>query len=162
MEKLHKGTKWLFRFEGWIVGIFIAGFITGFLSSVVGFNIILLIVFIVFTVILGEIFSSFIYNNWGYEFTQRELKIQKGVIAKTYKSIPYERIQNVDINRGILARICGYSTLDIQTAGYSGYHYRGRGRVMSEGHIPGVSVEAAEHIRDFIMNKIVGNKEQGV
>lgn len=156
MEKLHKGTKWLFRIEGWIVGGVIAFLLSGFLFTLSGFSAILIVLFIFLIIVFGEIVASLVYNAWGYEFTQRELKIQKGVIIKTYKSIPYERIQNVDIKRGILARIFGYSTLDIQTAGYSGYGRYGRG--LSEGHIPGVSISHAEKIREYIMSRISGRR----
>ena len=107
---------------------------------------------------VGEIYARMAYNRWMYEFTPTELKIEKGIIWKNYKSIPYNRVQNVEIHRGILARIIGFSTLDIQTAGYSGGYHRG-GRYgghmpRAEGHIPAVSPEAAEKIREFLMKKI--------
>ena len=98
------------------------------------------------------------YRNWKYEFTHDSLKIEKGVIIKKYKSIPYERIQNVDITRGILARIAGFSTIDIQTAGYSAYAAKG-GVGQSEGHLPAVSIEGAEQIREFLMKRITHNKQ---
>ena len=39
------------------------------------------------------------------------------MIWKRYVTIPYDRIQNVDIYRGVLARLLGLSDLNIQTAG---------------------------------------------
>jgi len=66
-------------------------------------------------------------------------------------NISYERIQNVDITRGILARMLGFSSVNIQTAGYS---YTPRGRVASEGYLPAVDMAEAEKIREFVMKKV--------
>lgn len=163
MERLHKGVKWKFRFEAYfgmiILYIF---FIVSFLSNqfIQGSSNILLISlgFLVIYIIISEIFIHLAYINWAYEFTQDSLKIEKGIIIKKYKSIPYERIQNVDITRGIIARIIGFSTIDIQTAGYSAFNVHG-GRVVSEGHLPAVSIEGAERIRDFLVSRISGRKQ---
>ena len=101
------------------------------------------------------------YNRWFYEFTPTELKLERGIIWKRYSNIPYDRVQNVDIHRGIIARITGFSTVEIQTAGFhmsSGRH----GGARSEGHIPGVSIEAAEKIREFVMKKISHRSKGGL
>jgi len=171
MEKLHPGVKWSFRigayFATFFFIIFFLFFIGGLLLGSLGFTglgILLGMMLVIFIVIAGlaEIWVQMAYNRWKYEFTQEALKIENGVIWKTYKSIPYERVQNVDIRRGILARILGFSTLDIQTAGYSGgYQGRRGGMPSSEGHIPAVSIKAAEKIRDFLVKKISGKKTKG-
>ena len=175
MEKLHPGAKWIFRISSYWVLLFLSlmiGWIAVPLiiilfSAIAGtpsiFVIILsFIVYLALMIIIGEIYARMSYNRWFYEFTPTNLKIEKGIIWKRYSNIPYERIQNVDIHRGILARMLGYSSLNVQTAGYSGgYSYRGfGGGGMSEGHIPAVSVNAAEKIRDFLMKKI--GKRSGV
>lgn len=163
MEKLHKGVKWKFRFESYfgliILLIFLAFPISAKFALSGNFLFILyLIPFILIYIVIAEIFIHLAYKNWGYEFTKDALKIEKGVIIKKYKSIPYERIQNVDITRGIIARMVGFSTIDIQTAGYSAYAAKG-GVGQSEGHLPGVSIQGAEHIREFLMKKITHNKQ---
>jgi membrane protein YdbS with pleckstrin-like domain len=175
MEKLHPGAKWIFRLRtywGLIIllivlvpmgiGLLLESAIAGGASKW-AFNALLPFMLIIFflTIISAEIYARLAYKFWKYKFTQRELKIEKGIIFKTYKSIPYERVQNVDIHRGILARMLGFSSVSIQTAGYSGGYHRGHGRSMSEGHIPAVSAEHAEEIRDWIMKKIVG-KNSGI
>lgn len=161
MEHLHSGARWSFRIGAYFSMIFLVVFFSIWFFSFIailfgdfsGSFLVTLIVGIILVIIVGEIYARLAYNNWKYEFTKTELKIEKGIIFKTYKSIPYARIQNVDIHRGILARMLGFSTLDIQTAGYSGYGTRG-GRGMSEGHIPAVSVAGAEKIREFVMKSI--------
>ena len=177
MDALHPGTKWLFRVRSyWGIILFVILFIPmiivpffadsiyeGKASAILNSITIYFLLAIIVLILLIEIFIQLAYKNWGYKFTQRELKIEKGVIFKTYKSIPYERIQNVDINRGIIARMAGFSTLNIQTAGYSGgYHGKyGAGTGKSEGYIPGVDVDHAEEIRDWIIKKI-SHKNSGL
>ncbi len=174
MEKLHSGAKWIFRFRIYFI-LFFLGFIfvpflivffilrkfeISFFSSIfgnLGFPIFLFVIFSVLFILLAELFSQLYYNNWKYEFTKKELRIEKGIITKNYKSIPYGRIQNVDIRRGILARMCGFSSLSIQTAGYS---YAGA-RGTPEGYIPAVSVKRAEEIREFLVKKI-SSKRSGL
>ncbi len=89
------------------------------------------------------------YNAYKYQLAEDAFKKEYGVIRKRYTSIPYERIQNVDIRRGILARILGLSDLMIQTAGSQ---VAGRG-MMSEGFLPGLSEEKAEEIREELIKR---------
>ena len=161
MEKLHLGVRWVFRFTAYgtlaIINVLIFGF------SIIKFNffgisyIFILPIYLLITFIIGEIYARLAYNNWNYEFTKTNLKIEKGIIWKKYSNIPYERVQNVDVQRGILARMLGFSSVNIQTAGYSGYH---SGPMKSEGHIPAVGMQRAEEIRDFVMKKI--GRKQGM
>jgi len=166
-SKLHPGAKWSFRLAAYLGIIFpmlfILFFLTGLIGEISSFGVVLIVIIIglILAVIFGEIFARMAYNRWFYEFTPDALRIEKGIIWKRYKSIPYERVQNVDIHRGILARILGFSTLDIQTAGYGGFGGRG-GRPRAEGHIPAVTPEAAEKIREFLIKKIKGKKSGGL
>lgn len=109
-----------------------------------------------FMLITGEIYAKFAYKNWSYEFGPKELRIEGGVIFKTYQSVPYIRIQNIDLKRGIFARIFGYSTVNIHTAGYS--PESSRRYYNPEGHLPAVSIQEAEQIRNWVMNNIMSRK----
>lgn len=95
------------------------------------------------------------YNRWFYEIGQDSIRLERGIIWKRYSNVPYERVQNVDITRGIIARMCGFSTLMIQTAGYSAPVRSGYGPSV-EGYIPAVSVQEAEKIREHVLKKIKG------
>ena len=166
MNKLHSGAKWLFRIGGYvgafvflmffwwiffpIVAIF--GRIVFGAEAIVAFVILGIVFYIILIIVIAEIYAKMAYNRFFYEFTPTNLKVERGVIWKRYTNVPYERVQNVDIHRGIIARMCGFSTVAIQTAGFSyGPRRRGGG---AEGSLPAVSVEAAEKIRDFLMSKI--------
>ena len=167
-KQLHAGAKWLFRINAYLAMIILAFFIGWFIvplfvilsSLMVGQGsirgiIIGVFLFVVFYIILiavvGEIYARMAYNRWFYEFTDSQLRKEKGIIWKKYSNIPYERIQNVDITRGIIARILGFSTVNIQTAGFS---YSPRGGLGSEGYIPAVGIQEAENIREFLIKKI--------
>lgn len=162
MDELHPGAKWIFRLRAYF-GIFFIGIFLG----VFAFQVLIISVIrsgnfplrlflspflaIVFIIVVGEVYSRLAYKNWRYEFGKDSVKLERGIIWKKYTNVPYNRIQNIDIHRGIFARMLGFSALDLQTAGAS---YYGRGVPRSEGHIPAVSVKKADQLRDFLMGKI--------
>jgi membrane protein YdbS with pleckstrin-like domain len=160
MKQLHPGAKWQFRIGIYVLlafaGIFVSSFLGAFLIPIFGGSgfAIVVIFWILFIFGLGEIYAQLAYKNWKYKLSENNLKTEKGIVWKKYSSIPYERVQNIDIQRGILARILGFSSINIQTAGYSGYHGRG---LHSEGYIPAVSIKEAEEIREFLVKKIDKN-----
>ena len=168
-SKLHPGARWIFRFRAYWTLLFIVLFAFIFsISSIIKFSrgfsfsnnlLMAVIVYILIIIVFGEIFARMSYNRWFYEFTHDGLRIERGIVWKKYSNIPYEKIQNVDIHRGILARLLGFSTILIQTAGYS-YSYGYWRTSHTEGYIPAVSIERAEEIRDFLMRKI-GKKHSG-
>lgn len=117
----------------------------------------------VLLIILAFIWSYLSYHFYRYALAEDGFRKELGVIWKKYVTIPYERIQNVDIYRGPLARILGLSNLQIQTAGLSAtvgrYGVSGAG---AEGRLPGISREEAERIRDELIKRARGLKNQGL
>jgi len=110
-------------------------------------------------IIIFYYWAKLTYRFWKYEITEDAVRIERGVIWKKYISIPYERIQNVDIYRGVLARILGLSALNIQTAGYSGGGGRYGVLVTPEGNLPGISVDMAEQLRDDLVKRAKGTRQ---
>jgi uncharacterized membrane protein YdbT with pleckstrin-like domain len=175
MNKLHPGAKWVFRLKGfyWLffISLFFVGFagrmfsvifsaVTGSSFDIFSYVFLYFIIGLVFAFIFAEIYARLSYKFWRYEFTPQNLKIEKGIVWKKYSSIPYERVQNVDLQRGIFARMFGFSSLNIQTAGYSAGP---RGMPTAEGSLPAVSLEDGEKIREFLMHKISNkNSRQGL
>jgi len=154
MNKLHPGAKWVFRIESYIISLVLAAFLVVFTFSSLRSYITPLMVLplIVLVLVLGEVYSQMSYNRWFYDFNDEGLRLERGIIWKRYSNIPYERIQNVDVHRGVFARMFGFSTVMVQTAGYSA-------QARAEGNIPAVSVERAEKIRTLVMNKILRKKK---
>lgn len=155
-RQLHPRAVWLFFFNRLIAWIFISGYIAfqvAFLStSFFGWFIGIFIIII----ILSFIIAKLTYHFYRYELTDSEYKAERGIIWKRYISIPYERIQNVDIYRGIFDRLLGLSDLNIQTAGYGAAGMGGRGG--SEGRLPGLDRKDAELIREELIKRAKQNK----
>lgn len=166
MQKLHPKAVWIFFFRflfSWLIAFIILSFwLAGFLSSVGLLSYLwwMLVIFILF-VIFCWFWAKLTYRFYGYQLTDDAFKKEYGVIWKKYISIPYERIQNVDISRGVIARILRLSDLHIQTAGASAVVY-GRGRmagVGSEGYLPGLDRNMAEQLREELIKRAKGVKQ---
>jgi len=157
MEKLHHGAKWQFRFSFYSMFLVALIFLLYFLVEMIVKNAPFKEIFIsgaiwagiacLVILVLAEIYATMSYNRWFYEFTDEELRLERGIIWKKYSNIPYQRIQNIEVHRGIIARMFGFSTLIIQTAGFSG-------PAGAEGNIPAIEIKHAEKMREFVMKKI--------
>lgn len=162
MEKLHPRAVWSLFFTRifiWLVLVFFGVVLTIF-SDIFSFdqatlfiisflNWLLLIFFIL--LIITYIWAKLTYYFFRYELTNDSLKTEYGIISKTYTSIPYKRIQNVDISRRVIDRFLGLSNLQIYTAGY--------GADTSEGFLPGVEKNQAEIIRDELIKRADNAKQ---
>lgn len=165
LQKLHPRAAWMFFIRYlwrpiffllifspmWI--IFIGAYITSpfaqgrkLFYEYVSFWLAVLIIIIIH-IIMSYIWSRLAYRFYGYQLTNNAVKIERGVIWKRYVSIPYERIQNIDIYRGIIARFLRLSDIHIQTAGFSGGG-------ITEGRLPGLNPKVAEELREKLINKI--------
>ena len=167
MQYLDPKAVWLFFLRSVFVFLFIAiwigfGFIAALTESSTGALGIGLVIFLV-VLVFSFIWAKLTYHFYRYELTDAGFRKELGVISKKYVTIPYDRIQNVDIYRGILARMLGLSDLNIQTAGMSatigGSGVSGGG---AEGRLPAVSREVAEQLRDELIQRARQAKNQGL
>lgn len=156
MKQLDKNYLWLYFIQAAISCIFIA-IIIGFQFSalilsatneniqlvdliLVSIKYILLV--LVFLLIFIFIWSKLHYKYYRYELTDNSFRKEHGVISKSYESIPYDRIQNVNIHRSLMYRIFNISKISIETAGTG----------VTEGYLPGLSKEEALKLRDEIIS----------
>lgn len=113
--------------------------------------------------IIGFAYAKLTYRFYSYEITDNGFRKELGIIWKKYVTIPYDRIQNVDIYRGVVARILGLSDLHIQTAGASAQYSRyGAWGLSAEGRLPGLSYQTAEQLRDELIRRAKNQKNQGL
>ena len=170
MNKLHPGARWLFRLQAFNSLIYYAFFITMIFQTtqiVKENSIIVPIVYaviysIISALIISEIYARMSYTRWLYEINNKVIKVEHGIIWKKYTSIPFERIQNIDIQRGIIARMAGFSSVNIETAGKSGFGGgQGNKQYHGEGYLPAIDAEGAEKIRILIMKKIKPTSKGG-
>jgi len=111
--------------------------------------------------VVAFIWAKLTYHFYRYELREEGFRKEMGVIFKKYVTIPYGRIQNVDIYRGILARILGLSDLNIQTAGMSTQVGKFGGG-SAEGRLLGISRETAEQLRNELINRSRQTRGQGL
>lgn len=174
MKQLDPRSVWLFFISfilRWFILLIILGvYLTVFLSGLrdnaggVSFGFLnWLWIIIPALLIFFFIWAKLTYHFYRYELTDAGFRKESGVIYKKYVTIPYDRIQNVDIYRGILARILSLSDLQIQTAGASAVVSRyGMAGVGAEGRLPGLSREVAEQLRDELIQRARQSKNQGL
>jgi putative membrane protein len=60
------------------------------------------------------------YRSLSYEIQDDEVIMHVGIWTKSVKHVPYRTVTNLTVKRGILDRLFGLGTLNIQTAGMSG------------------------------------------
>ncbi len=83
-------------------------------------------------------FSAFV-RNFTYKVQKDSIVINHGVFTKTRATIPYRRIQNINITTGIFDRMFKTFTIKIETAGHSAVSSGTTGRgIGPEGYIPGL------------------------
>jgi len=118
---------------------------------------------IILLIIASYVWARLSYNSYGYELKENGFHKESGIIYKKSVIIPYDRIQNIDIYRSLLARLLGLSDVQIQTAGaaaqVSPYISLTGG---AEGRLPGLSKNDAEALRDELIGRTRHLKNQGL
>ncbi len=95
-------------------------------------------------IIVSWIYSYVWYKNFYFEFGAERGQIRSKVIAQTISYVNYDRIQNINVRQGILARLFGLSMITIETAGERS------GMMLS---VSGLTQKDAEQLRDFLLAK---------
>ena len=104
---------------------------------------ILLILINVFLVVKG-------FKVKAYAIRDKDIMYRSGLIWRSETSIPFNRVQHVDINRGPLDRLFDLAKINIYTAGGQS----------SDLSIPGLDPEDAKALKDFILKKTLLDEEE--
>lgn len=159
MKHLHPRAVTLFFVQNILKVLFILGFTLAFILGAINLSYfedamgMFYVILIFLTLIISYVWARLMHHFYLYELSDTGFRKESGVIWKRYVSIPYDRIQNVDIYRGVWARILGLSDLHIQTAGTAGFSSGLGGKKAPEGQLPGLSMEDAETLRDELMKR---------
>lgn len=111
---------------------------------------------------ISKWWAELLWKNYSFELLDDKIVVRSGVIGHRKVMIPYERIQNVNVQKGVLERIFGVSSIQIETAGSAGLPGNGAGygfyafKSLAEGTIQGIT--DTEPIEKFIMKKIRSRK----
>ena len=130
-----------------------------FAAAVTGFFFIpreefpLIAIFIIGGFMLVIILYSFIINKLsfpyrGYLIREKDIAYQRGLISYKLTTIPYKRIQHVELNQGILAKKMNLASIKVYTAGGSG----------DDLSIPGLPLDTAKELRAYL-TEIISDDE---
>ena len=72
-----------------------------------------------------------------------EIRIDSGIVQRTHRSIPFDRIQDVDITQPLLARAFGLARVRFETGGSAGAKE-------DEGVLQAISMERAQALRTLV------------
>ena len=106
-----------------------------------------------FPLVLGLLLLIFLWSylsNWqwyrrsGYAIRERDLIFKRGFLFEKTTVVPFNRIQHVSTQRGMLDKFLGLSVLEVFTAGGSG----------SDISIPGLTPELAASLKEALSARI--------
>ena len=86
----------------------------------------------------------------GYAVRDRDITYKTGLLMRRQTSIPYSRIQHVEVRQGILERYFKLGKLNIYTAGGQS----------SDLSIPGLRNEDAQNLKAFILRTMESDEEE--
>ncbi|HEX8215688.1 MAG TPA: PH domain-containing protein, partial [Allosphingosinicella sp.] len=80
------------------------------------------------------------WRRFGYGVGEREIVIESGILQRQRRVIPFDRIQDIDIEQGLLARLFGTAKIRIETGGGA----------KDEGSLDSVSLAEAHRLRELL------------
>lgn len=86
----------------------------------------------------------------GLAIRNRDIIYKSGLIFRKITTIPFNRVQHVEINQGPIEKRFDLSTLEVFTAG----------GVASDLKVPGLRYENAQRLRAFIIQKTLKDEEE--
>jgi putative transcriptional regulator len=90
------------------------------------------------TIITAYFYLKAYIDNFYFRFSKENIVINHGVFTKTRATIPYSRIQNINIVNGVFDRMYDLYTVKIETAGSTAQSGGQGGGIRPEGFIPGL------------------------
>lgn len=108
------------------------------------FVLILVVVAIVLVISFLAVVTVLGFPKKGYLIREKDVSFQRGLITHKVTSVPLNRIQHVEVNQGVLAKILGLSSVNIYTAGGSS----------SDLSIPGLPADEARKVKSFLSGQI--------
>ena len=88
----------------------------------------------------GALFGRAAWRRRSWSLGPRALELHRGVVRHRATSVPYERIQQIDVERGPLERMFGISQLVVRTAAAT-----------TDANLYGLSPADADHLRHELL-----------
>ena len=83
------------------------------------------------------------WRRFEYRVGANEIRIDSGILSRTHRSIPFDRIQDVDISQGPLARLLGLARVKFETGASAGDK-------TDDGALAAIALPRAEALRDQV------------
>ena len=84
------------------------------------------------------------WRRFEYRVGAHEVRIDSGIFSRTHRSIPFDRVQDVDISQGPLARLLGLAKVKFETGASAG---------SEEAVLPAIALERAEALREHVRSR---------
>lgn len=83
------------------------------------------------------------WRHFEYRVGANEIRIDSGFLSRTHRSIPFDRMQDVDITQGPVARLLGLARVKFETGGSAG-------NKDDDGVLAGIALARAEALREQV------------
>jgi uncharacterized protein len=94
------------------------------------------------------------YDRWRWRLTDLAVELHRGVVIRTSETLPYFRIQQIDVNQGPIDRLLHLASLEVTSASASG-----------SVRLPAIAADEAPSVRRALLARAaaaVGDQEGGV
>lgn len=106
-----------------------------------------LIPIVIFAVLLVSLFFRWLaWLRTHYHVGDDDIRIERGILSRSARSIPYDRIQDVSVEQKPLARLLGIGEVKFETGGGEG----------EDAKLSYVSLEEAERLRETVRARKAG------
>ncbi|MFC7535816.1 PH domain-containing protein [Sphingomonas sp. GCM10030256] len=91
--------------------------------------------------------SLFLYwRRFSFRVGAHELRIDSGILNRTHRSIPFDRVQDVDISQGPVARLLGLAQVKFETGGSAAAS-------SDDGVLPAIALARAQDLREYVRSR---------
>ncbi|WP_436795987.1 PH domain-containing protein [Actinospongicola halichondriae] len=87
--------------------------------------------------------TALVWRSWRFEIGTAALRLEHGVLIRRSSTIPYHRVQHIDLEAGPIERRMRLTTLILRTASAS-----------SDSTVPGIDAAEAEVVRTRILSLV--------
>lgn len=84
------------------------------------------------------------WRRFEFRVGANEIRIDSGILSRTHRSIPFDRVQDVDITQGPIARVIGLARVKFETGASGGEE---------EGVLQAIRLQRAQELRDLVRSR---------
>jgi putative membrane protein len=103
-------------------------------------------VIIVAVLLISLFFRWLAWMRFRYHVGDHDIRVEKGILNRTARSIPYDRIQDVSIEQKLLPRLMGLGEVKFETGSGDG----------DDAKLSFVTVDDANHLRELVRSRKAG------